>query len=633
MFNKYNFQYFVKNIDIISASMGVITGSIIIILHYLVGLNQLDIGFVIIASCLFYFLFKNSIKSDYNTNIPLNSRCRILLNIIFFTFYSIILLIYHGQLYSRPLSYFVLTSLLVGILSIEIITYNGKNQTQLLFKILLLTITFWFETFYNFPSFSGSDSFWHVKIIQLILDTAAVPPIEISAKYFNYPIFHILVSVAHILSNVNLKDSLFFTISLSNLLCSVFIYLISSQIFNKKSGLIAVLLYNFSDSILYIDVLNIIPGSLVLCYFLVILYIYYKDQTRMENRLILLFMTLISIITHQLSSFVVLISLLSVQLARIFHLHVNSSKGLLANTKTYFLVFAVSLQLYWTFTYVQPNRTVLAYIIEPMIRALTTDIMIGNEEAVTSAVYYSTVSNTLFHLGYLILLFIGIGGIISEVASKDDRKFSMSIVSLILFSVIYGIPLLGIKNMLTGRWFPFLILFLVILASPYYLKIVYLLKSKSTIIVSCFIIVSVFTFFMITTPNINEDNPLYSKERFSRNQFKESEISALRIVNTYSGIVKADRSYTGGIMRQINTNSKIEPIDLQDIYSDNINDKGKLVLLRKCSLEEPVEITDSNSPGARQVNMKLPASFFERYDSLEYNFIYNNGDVNGYFED
>ncbi len=632
MLNKYNFQYFVKNIDIIFALIGIIIGFIIILLHYLISLNQLDIGFVLIASCLFYFLFKNSIKSDYNINMPFNRRHQILLNIIFFTFYPVVLLIYHGQLYSRPFSYFVLTSLLVGILSIEIIAYNRKNQTQLLFKILLLSITFWFETFYNFPSFSGSDSFWHVKIIQLISDTASIPPVEISSKYFNYPIFHILVSIASILSNINLKDSLFFTVSLSNLLCSIFIYLISSQIFNKKSGLIAVLLYNFSDSILYINVLNIIPGSLVLCYFLVILHIYYKDQIRPENRFILLFMTLISIITHQLSSFIVLISLLSVQLARIFHLYVNSSKVLLVNTKTYFLAFAVSLQFYWMFTYVGSNRTVFNYLIEPMIRALTTDIMIGNEEAVTSAVYYSTLSNILFHLGYLILLFISIGGIILEASSKDDRKFSMSIVSLILFSIIYGVPLLGIRNMFTGRWFPFLIVFLVILASPYFLKAIYLLKSKSTIIISCFIIFSVFTFFMITTPYINEDNPLYSKERFSRNQFKESEINALKIFNICSGIVKADRSYTNGIMRQINTNSKIEAMDLEYISSDN-NDEGKLVLLRKCSLEEPVEITDPNSLGAGQVKMKLPISFFERYDSLKYNFIYNNGNVNGYLKD
>ncbi len=562
--------------------------------------------------------------------MPFNRRHQILLNIIFFTFYPVVLLIYHGQLYSRPFSYFVLTSLLVGILSIEIIAYNRKNQTQLLFKILLLSITFWFETFYNFPSFSGSDSFWHVKIIQLISDTASIPPVEISSKYFNYPIFHILVSIASILSNINLKDSLFFTVSLSNLLCSIFIYLISSQIFNKKSGLIAVLLYNFSDSILYINVLNIIPGSLVLCYFLVILHIYYKDQIRLENRFILLFMTLISIITHQLSSFIVLISLLSVQLARIFHLYVNSSKVLLANTKTYFLAFAVSLQFYWMFTYVGSNRTVFNYLIEPMIRALTTDIMIGNEEAVTSAVYYSTLSNILFHLGYLILLFISIGGIILEASSKDDRKFSMSIVSLTLFSIIYGVPLLGIKNMFTGRWLPFLILFLVILASSYFLKAIYLLKSKSIVIISCFIIASVFTFFMITTPYINEDNPLYSKERFSRDQFKESEINALKIFNTYSGIVKADRSYTNGIMRQINTNSKIEAMDLEYISSDNINDEGKLVLLRKCSLVEPVGITDLNSPGAGKINMKLPESFFERYDSLKYCFIYNNDEVKCY---
>lgn len=640
MLNKYSFQYFAKNIDIIFALMGVIIGFIIILLYYLVGLNQLDVGFVIIVSCLFYLLLKNSTRFVYDLNTPFNFRYQIVVEIIFFTLYSIMLFIYHDQVYSRPLSYFVLTSLLVGVLSIEIITYSGKNQIQLLSKILLLSMTFWFETFYNFPSLSGTDSYEHAKIIQLILDTASIPSIEISSKYFYYPIFHILVSITSILSNINLKDSLFFAVSFSNLFCSVFIYLISSQIFNKKAGLIAILLYNFSDAILNTSVLNITPGSLVLCYFLIILYIYYKNQTRTENRLILLLMTFVSIITHQLSTFVALISLFSVYFARIFHLYINSSKeyinsskNLLANTKTYIFVFAVSLQFYWMFTYVHPKRTFFDYVVGPMIHALTTNIAIGNEEAVTYAVYYSTVSNILFHLGYLILLFIGIGGIISGVASKDNRAFSMSIASVILFSFIYGVPLLGIKNMLTGRWFPFAIIFLVILASPYLLKVIYSLRSNSMIIISLFIITSTLTFFMITTPNINEDTPLYAKERFSRTEFKESEISALKMINQYNGTVKADRSYSNGIIRQINTNSKIESIDLQDIYSDNINDKGKLLLLRKCSLEEPVGITDSNSAGAGKINMKLPVSFFERYHSLKYNYIYNNGNVDGYLKD
>jgi hypothetical protein len=123
---------------------------------------------------------------------------------------------------------------------------------------------------------------------------------------------------------------------------------------------------------------------------------------------------------------------------------------------------------------------------------------------------------------------------------------------------------------------------------------------------------------------------LYSEERFSRNAFKESEISALKMINKYNGTVKTDRSYTNGLFRQIDTNLKIEAIDLEYISSDNINDEGKLVLLRKCSLVEPVGIADSNSPLARKINMKLPELFFERYDSLKYCFIYNNDEVKCY---
>jgi len=632
MINKYNFQYFTKNIDIIFALMGFAVGSIILLLHYLINLNQLDIGLVIIFSCLFYLLFKNSFRPAYNLNKPSNLRHQKLLNIFFFTLYPITLFIYHNQLYLRPFSYFVLISLLVGILSIEIIVCNGKSQIQLLSKILLLSATFWFETFYNFPSLSGADSYWHTKIVQLILDTAHMPSIEISYKYFYYPIFHILVSVGSIIPNIDIKDSLFFTISFPNLVCSIFLYLISSRIFNKSSGLITVLLYNFSDSIIDNDVLNMTPSSLVLCYFLVIIHIYYKNKICIENRLILLFLTFISVITHQLSTFVVFISLFSTHFARTFHLYINSSKNLLVNTEAYIFAFAVLLQFYWMKTYVQPNKTFFDFVVGPMINALTTEVAIGNEAAVTTAIYYSTISNILFHLGYLIILFIGIGGILSGITSKDNREFSISIVLLILFFFIYSVPLLGLGNMLTGRWFPFVTLFLVILAPPYLLKVVYSIKSNRKIFISFFMITSIITFFMITTPNINKDNQLYAKERFSRTQFKESEITPLKIINLCNTTVKADRTYSFGIIRQTEKNIKIESVSLQDIFSDNTDDKGKLILLRKCSLEEPVGITDSSS-GAGKVNMKLSQSFFEKYNSLEYYFIYSNGNVNGYFKD
>lgn len=633
MFKKHSFQYFSKNMDTLFALMGVAVGSVILLLYYLVDLNQQDIGFVIISSCLVYLLFRNSLRSTNGVKVAFSFRYHMLLNIIFFTFYSITLVMHHNQLYTKPLSYFILTSILIGIIAIEIIASNGKNQVQLLLKTLLLSMTFRFETFYNFPSISGADAYWHAKIIQFISDTAFVPSIEVSSKYFYYPIFHIFISLMSTLSNINIKNSLFFSIGLSSLFCSIFIYLIAIQIFDTKSGLIALLLYNFSDSILDYGLLNLTPGSLVLCYFLVILYVYYKKQVCVENRLILLFMTFISIITHQLSTFIVLVVLLLAHFARTFHIYANSSKDLIASSKTYILTFAVFLQFYWMSTYVRSNRTFFDFVVGPMIHALITDIAVGSEEVVTYAVYYSTLSNILFHLGYLILLFIGIGGIISGVISKDNREYSMSIVSVALFSFIYGVPLLGIRNMLTGRWVSFVTIFLVILGSSYLSKIIYLTKSNSKIIFSFFLITSLITFFMITTPYINNANPLYSEERFSRTAFKESEINALKIINTYNGTVKTDRSYTNGLFRQMDTNSKIEAIDLEYISSDTINDEGKLVLLRKCSLVEPVGITDPKSLGAGQVKMKLPVSFFERYDSFKYNFIYNNGNVNGYLKD
>src|SRR5690606_14663757 len=129
------------------------------------------------------------------------------------------------------------------------------------------------------------------------------------------------------------------------------------------------------------------------------------------------------------------------------------------------------------------------------------------------------------------LPFFAIGGVLTWFSRRDAEKinkFSIALVVAILYGLAYGIPLLGMRNFLTSRWFPLIAVFLVLVSASYMLKLVSLFSSRKAKVSAVFAIMLLFSFVMITTPGINKDNPLVGKDTTVRNQFKNIEIQAVK---------------------------------------------------------------------------------------------------------
>jgi hypothetical protein len=140
-------------------------------------------------------------------------------------------------LYFRPLSYFILISLLAGIIAIEILYFKkGDPAWSTLLKILLLSANIRAGIFYNFPSLMGYDAFWHAKTAEIITNTGFVPPFEISGKYFYYPVAHIFISITQIVNQIDIKDAIFCSIGLVSIISTIFIYLIGKKLAGPQIG-------------------------------------------------------------------------------------------------------------------------------------------------------------------------------------------------------------------------------------------------------------------------------------------------------------------------------------------------------------------------------------------------------------
>ncbi|HWR25541.1 MAG TPA: hypothetical protein VN278_04825, partial [Methanosarcina sp.] len=168
----------------------------------------------------------------------------------------------------------------------------------------------------------------------------------------------------------------------------------------------------------------------------------------------------------------------------------------------------------------------------------------------------------------------------------------------------------------------------------YMLKLVSLFKSKRIKIPAIFIIVLLFSFFMITTPGINKDNPLVAKETTVRNQFKHIEIQAVETVSgKHSGEILMDAPYDSCLFYR---DAGYDPnngtyFDTRDVETREI-EGNPLVLLRKSTLVEPISINDPERYGVNVVK-PLPQEFFDRFEAQDYALVYNNKDVVAYLKE
>ncbi len=631
-------EKFTGNLDTILSFTGFSLGLFIVSLYYLIGLNQQDIGIAVLSACSIYFVFRKKFKNE----APISSgkdRLKSLLNLSFYLVFLISILIYSMNQYYRPLSYFILICVLAGIIASEILyVKEGDRAVPILLQIFMLSILIRSGIYYNFPSLMGYDAYFHAGMAKLITETGTIPPIEISSKYFYYPLAHIFVSVTQLMGGLDVKDGFFYSIGFANILCTAGIYLIGKKIEGPQMGLLAALLINLNNHNIVTGITNITPGSLVLCYFVIILYAIFSEKPDLVKTGILLLTTILMVLTHQLTTFVVILALISIIVGKYLHNLLYGSSPTSESSFNYILFFVIILQTYWMFTYVTLDTSFFETVFRPLMEVLQTGSNYSGQELIMgSATNQDPMETLILHISYLALPFFAIGGVLTWSSRRDAikiNKFSIALVVAILYGLAYGIPLLGMRNFLTTRWFPLIAVFLVLVAASYMLKLVSLFNSKKVKIPVVFIIILLFSFVMVTTPGINKDNPLVGKDTTVRNQFKNIEIQAVKtLTGIYSGSILMDSPYDSCLFYRdpgydVNnaTYFNTEQIASGEISGDH------MILLRRSSLEEPISINDPEIYGVNTIK-PLPKKFFNSFGSPEYELVYDNAEVIAYIKE
>ena len=451
-------EKFTQNFDLILGIMGVNLGLLIVSLYYLINLNQKDIGVAILSSCLIYILFRKKFKNEASISSG-KDRLKSVLNLSFYIVFLICMLIYSMNIYYRPISYFILICVLAGIIASEILyVREGESVNSTLLQIFLLSILIRFGIFYNFPSLMGYDAYFHANMARIITNTGFIAPFQISSKYFYYPLAHIFISITQIMGKVDVKDAIFYSIGFANIFITAGIYLIGKKLEGPQMGLLAALLINLNNQNIVAGIANITPGSLVLCYFIFIIYAIYSQKQELKYTGFILLITILMVLTHQLTTFVVFFALVTIYIGKYLHNHLYKNSPFGTTGFNYILFFVVSMQTYWMFTYVNSDTSFLAMILKPLMEVFQAGAGYSSDELIVGSVAnQDTLEVLLLHISYLALPFFAIGGVLAWFSREDSKKiskFSVALVVVILYSFAYGIPLLGMRNLLTSRWFP-----------------------------------------------------------------------------------------------------------------------------------------------------------------------------------
>lgn len=536
----------------------ILIGIFILYLSYYSGIGQYGMGFAFVFGSIFdYILIKgsNTKKSSRTNSTPRNYQLFIIINIIYWISFSISLIILHSVIYVRPILYFILVTISFCSIFLEIFQIKSDTYSYILvLKIILVSLSLRIGRFFNYPSIPGSDTHFHLNLAELIIQNGFISSYSIADKYSYSCLWHILNSICGIILDVNMRNMLFYSIVLSStIITSLFVYCIVKKIYNYQIAVISVLLINISDMVFVQNVTNINPSSIVYCFFLVILFCIIHENKKYMHSAIAILMIFCMILSHQLSTFCVLLILVTLLLskfsyysyhARFINNNFNLNDlelNLYLNT---ILLYIVSLILQWSTigSSVNGYHSFFDSMISRLFGTLkstfteyakTTNVPTTQYEQLFSG--FNFYSNLFYNLGSNILLMFAIVGILITLRSKSKYllKFSYICATFMLIGLVYAGTYIGLGYLLVPhRFLPFLQYFYVVFASVSMYKIVTINYNKwikfGLITLLIFLI-----FFIITTPYLNRGDAIYSKDMIYRDQYTFSELKSLEWSSNY----------------------------------------------------------------------------------------------------
>lgn len=605
-----NLNYYIDNADKYLAFALIVLGSIASVILAFVNTNLLPAPIVVVIFSIVYLLnIEYDVKNSEDAQFSKKNTIIIFITIFILINLSLISFIFRPELYSRPLTYFILISILSGLLAF-IIMYlppGRKYEYLTLISLIVIGLTLRLLPQTLFPDLLGMDPWTHMNFTNQIMDVGHL--VE-GFAYSRLPSMHILIAAVSFLTGLNYKWSAIVAVTIPQLVSFILIYLVGRDIFNPKVGLLGALLLSMSANYICLGYWIFPTGFALIASTFLLYYLIKEDNLNpATDAAIKILFAILIVSIHMQVALAILIFLASFWIGKkiYYYLH-NNELDFIYSKKvryTFLVLFAVLMFGWWIY---MANRVELpftfihrALIYDPsQIR----DVTAYSTYQIPYYQYLLNVSPYLFFYGFSIV------GALYAISKKSKANYlALTLGGVALLVTPFLLLESNMSGYLSERWIYSAQLFMSIPVSIGVFKIFKITKKKTMLkSVAIISLISIFVFVCVINPSANIDNSEISKYSTIRFAYTDSEFKSINTLENISNNLIFTDKVNGRALLDLN-------IDYVDKYLVNKNYAGLrgFVILRTVIANEPV-------PGMRLnynpiTELSLNSSFDRVYDS------------------
>jgi len=523
----------------------------------------------------------------------------------------------------RSILVFFLFALLSGIIGVSIfLDSSNEHNVRSILYILALSLVVVCSIYYTQFSLTGVDAGIHAAMNEKLAEGGSTDVLIYQEKYF--PIMHIGVATLMIIGAMGIKDATFFSVVFILIISTICVYLVGNTIFpDRRIGLFALLLLNISEWFIFWGYSPTTTTYGVLLYFF-IMYVVFKNINYTDMRWVTILIILITtmIFTHAMSSFVLVFTFGFISLTCFVGKYLPKETIGVKSMNTFFIItiFSVILLIFHWFYALYLSDAFFDTLIRMLLSSIDSQFGVANRpEALASiqATLPPAIERFADVGGFTSLLILFTVGLLYSLSKnyRDFPKCLLGSVAVLLFSVIFGTPFFGLRNLIPDRWLVFVYFFVVILSAYALISIIYYLPNLKFKIAGIFIVIATMTFLFTASTICNQDSPLWLQE--STRPYSLAPLSVSEDVG-YKTITK----YSSEIMDNSKAISEGSIFGRKDIP----------FIWKRYMLDRPVrlfrdmdETTSMKYDTTRYFNKVLGKECYEKL--LLENKIYSNGDI------
>lgn len=557
-----------------------------IFILFLIGGRYIFIlpGILILIACIAWLYIR---KKEITVNKKFSNKIILILSSSFFFLFTLSMLIFvnRSSVYERPIEYFLILSVMVGVIFLEVTFSNRRCSPLILLQIFALSINMTWSEVLLYPTIIGIDTWWHQENVNLIISTGFIPT---WGNYSMEPIFHLIIGITEISTGLNYQYSSILSVSFAQTVCGILmVYLISRLLFrNEKMALFSSLLLACANLWIFQNIAPI-PSSFATIFILLVLMIMPNIRIDLIKKDLLLFLFIFALIlTHPITSICLLIILLALYLFyRLYRM--NNHMQMKFVSISFILLFGAMMLSWWAYASMQiddlSNFIKWGFTRDQFVDLSTSYLF------VKIIPFVEEIYNSLSIYLFISVSFIGIFYMISKRGSNLTRIFGFVLPLPIIIAFISQI--IGTYIIEDRWWYYALILLSIPLGAALFLLINIGKKSRLRD-TATFLLIILLAFILIVNPKGSMDNNSLSPNSDVRYTMTLSEMQSLiTIHNLYNGSIGGDGYYNDTVMKWTGIGGT--SIDSGLLIKDFTDYSGSVILVRNEIVENPFKLLQS----------------------------------------